>query len=90
LYTNKGKAGFVIFGSFSYWSDVAGVIQIEQQMAVIARSRIHSDDVLAPTLFYLRPKNIWMLAFQSHFGNPPFMMMIAHNDAVKEPVFMVL
>jgi hypothetical protein len=73
---NKGKAGFTTFG-FSPSGNMAGAAQTERHGKLsIPHNRIHSDDILAPTLFHSQMKDTWVLVFQRLSGSPPPMMML--------------
>jgi endo-1,4-beta-xylanase len=48
----NGSAGTLAFGLFSGWTDMASVDQSRMQ-----------NGVVAPTLLFFQPKNIWVLAY---------------------------
>jgi hypothetical protein len=54
-FTQGHQAGSVAFGTFSEWSEMASATQTQMQDTLTT---------IAPTLFYLRPKDIWVLAYQ--------------------------
>jgi hypothetical protein len=55
-YIRNGKAGFITFGLLTQFYNMASALQTQLDKAGIPRNQIHSDNVLAPTLFFFRPK----------------------------------
>jgi hypothetical protein len=80
-YIRSGKAGFITFGLLPQLNDMASAVQTQLNQAVILQKQIHSDNVLAATLFFFRPKSIWVLAYQSLSQSEryPFSMMLSKN-----------
>jgi hypothetical protein len=56
-YNLGGVSGSMVFGSLSNWTEMASVDQTEMKAV--------RDSTISPTLFFFRPKQIWVMAYQT-------------------------